>query len=871
MKSAGGAARGRIDGLPEGPVTGAGRTGGRWPFVRRSHPVRERPRGAVRVGVRVSGSGRRRARLASGILRLCLLSAPPLALGAQEPATEAGDTLDAAPFARDAFADPAARTLFEAAQENWKSIEQSVLRYQAVIRQRIAAAVRAPLKDRVIYRDETAVRAFWDHEYDAVVQVLGAKSQYPGWSTARNEGDMDWLDDLAFDEPFDPGGDRLLLGGLADEDGTGDDYRVEHPLADGADTLYSYASGDTLTLSFADGRRLRAVQLDVLPREADVHRIVGTLWIEPESGALVRAVYRLSRQFDALRDLRELQEEEEAGEFRFVPGLLKPWTFDLSMIAVDYSLWNFQVWLPHHMRFEGQIAAGIVKFPLQMDVSYQMESVTTRADIEPAGAEAAARDAERPQPVGTPELIERHFETRAEAMAFVARLLSEDGGVEYESAEESDFAAERDAFIIAPRERALVLTSPELPPPIWDDAVGFPSSEQIGEYFANLADLPAPDVPGIPWSLDWGWGRPGLMRYNRVEGLAGGLAFGTNLAGTFTLNTSVFLGVSDLEPKARVEIERETLRRRVKLGVYRELVSTSPRAGHLGFGNSLSGVLLGRDAGEYFHAAGLDLTWRPPAVARQWFEVRAYTERQRAAPAKAGFALLHMLDDAWDFRPNVAADPVDELGAEVRLSPWWGGDPHLTQVGIELYGQAARRWPASGNDAAGYGRASAALRVAAPLSRRRWRLGLELAGGTTIGDATIQRAWFLGGTRSLRGQPPSAVWGPSFGRGRVEVARAHDFGTLSVFTDAGWASYRGAHHGPDDEPGGIDPAGPGAARVGAAGSGVVGAPAPDHDGLLFGIGVGASLLDGLLRTDISYGLNGPAREFWIAFYLDSLL
>ena len=150
-------------------------------------------------------------------------------------------------------------------------------------------------------------------------------------------------------------------------------------------------------------------------------------------------------------------------------------------------------------------------------------------------------------------------------------------------------------------------------------------------------------------------------------------------------------------------------------------------------------------------------------------------------------------------------------------------------------------------------------------------MGLELAGGTTFGDATAQRAWFLGGTRTLRGQPPSAVWGPSFGRGRVEVARTYDVGTLSVFTDAGWATYEGRRHREGADPAGLDPVGPDAGGTGLVGLDPVGAPALEHDGLLFGVGVGASLFDGLMRTDISYGLNGPAREFWIAFYLDSLL
>ena len=782
-----------------------------------------------------------------------------------------GQETDAAPaqFADDAFADPAARAIFEAAHANWKSVEQSVLRYQAVIRQRMAARIRAPLKDRVIYRDETAVRAFWDHQYDAVVQVLGAKSQYPGWSSARSDGDMDWLDDLAFDEPFDPGGDRLFLGetNVDYEPGDGDDYWIAHPLAEGADSLYRYASGDTLTLSFHDGRRLRTVQLDVLPREADIHRISGTLWIEPESGALVRAVYRLSRQIVARAQRTSnqvsvgIQGGDEGESIGYIPGILKPWTFDLSMVAIDYSLWDFEVWLPSYMRVDGLARIGIIKFPITMDVSYQMEAVTTQFDMDRL---AAAREAVvRPDPPVAPDLIERLFETRDEAMAFVAELLSQEGGVEYESAEEDDFAQERDAYIIAPRERSLVYTSPELPPPLWEDAAGFPSDEQLNELFESLAELPAADAPGRPWSVNWGWGRPGLVRYNRVEGLAGGLNFETGLAGPVTLDATAFLGLSDLEPRARFDIERETSRRRMKLGVYRELASTNRRAGDLGFGNSLNALFLGRDEGEYYQALGADLNWRPPADARQSFEVRAYAERQSALERKAGFALFHMLDDNWDFRPNLAADGVDELGAEVRLSPWWGSDPFLTQIGLELYGHAARLWPAETGDPAGYGRASATLRAAVPLVPRRWRLGVELAGGTSFGEATAQRAWFLGGTRSLRGHAPSVLWGPSFARGRLEVARTSDFGAWSVFTDAGWANHVGGYYAGD--------AGGDAMDADISGDGP-GTDSPQVEGqILWGLGVGGSLLDGLIRADVSYGLNGPARQLWIALYLDSLL
>ena len=60
-----------------------------------------------------------------------------------------------------------------------------------------------------------------------------------------------------------------------------------------------------------------------------MHRITGSLWIEPESGALVRAVYRLADTFDAFRDVPDLREEED-DDLKYVPGMFKPWTADVQ-------------------------------------------------------------------------------------------------------------------------------------------------------------------------------------------------------------------------------------------------------------------------------------------------------------------------------------------------------------------------------------------------------------------------------------------------------------------------------------------------------------------------------------------------------------
>ena len=733
-------------------------------------------------------------------------------------------------FAPDTFDDPVAQQLYTTAFAAWETLDESIQRYTALIRQRSAFAIRSFWRDRVFYHNETAVRAFWERDHMPVVQVLGTRSEYPGRETATREGDLEWLEDLPFDRPFDPGDDRLVFGP------TDDDFRLAHPLAEGADSLYRFRSGDTLTLSFADGRRLRAIQLDVLAREADARRISGVLWIEPESGALVRAVYRLSREFDAMRDMPELQEEDEQGTFRYVPGLFKPWTFDLTVVAVDYSLWDFKAWLPHSMRIEGQAAAGIFKFPVSMDVSYEIESVSLAVDEEadPDGAAPAMQPLE-------PPLKEVYFETRAEAMAFIAELLSGDESVTYEALGANEPGLVNSSWMIAPEERHLVDESPHIPPPIWKDVAGFPSDAELEAFIEKLADLPAPSVAQAAFGFHWGWARHDLIRYNRVEGPALGGRMESALGGTFSLGASAFFGLADLRPKVRLDLERSTVLRRLSLGAFHELRPTNPRGRYLDFGNSLNAFLFGRDEGEYYRATGADLVWRPPDGARASFAFRAYAERQSTVANKTDFALFRAFDGDGTFRPNIEADHVEEAGAELRLSPWWGLDPGSAQLGVELHGRWAV-WRVPGEDRrTDYQQASATLRSIIPVAGdgwQRWSLGFETAAGTTWGDAAVQRSWFLGGGSSLRGYSASTLSGLSFARGRVEVSRTYEAGSAILFGDAGWAGDRKDF---------------------------------DSGDILYGVGLGGSVLDGLIRLDLSHGLTGPHKRFRIDLYLDAIL
>lgn len=779
-----------------------------------------------------------RGRVGGGALALVLLALVLLAWGAAPGAAQESDT----------YLDPTAGVLHRAASDAWGAIDEAVVRYTATIRQRIAAQLRTPLKDRTLYRSEAAARVFWDRDHETLTQVLGSRVRYPGRDIALGEEGLDLLlDEFTIDGAFDPGGERLVFGFVDDDDPddafqpSDEDFWFAHPLAAGADTLYRFQSGDTLSLLLPDGRELRAVKLDVLPRVADVHRMTGSLWIQPETGALVRAAFRLSQQFDAIRDIPDLAEEEAQGEFKYVPGILKPWTFDMEVMAVDYSLWDFQVWLPRSARFEGVVAAGIMKMPVSFDLSYAIESVVLEDDLADLSS-------------AVPVTQEVHFRTRAEAMAFMAQLARERGVGGDAATPQPEWVYDGDDRLV-PADLSRLETSDEVPPPIWEDAPGFATESDLEALMDDLADLPAPPVQGIPWAANWGWQRPELFRYNRTEGPTLGGKFQARLGsfvGPLTFSATGFFGFSDLEPKARLGLQRESLRRRIELGGYRELQALDPRGRYLELGNTLNAFLFGRDDGEYLLATGADLVVGPPSAQRDSWRLRLWAERQDPVAREMNFSLAHAFDGDWRFRPVLPADRLEEAGAELRISPWWGTDPLAAQFGLELFGQGGLARTVDGGDRFDWARARVTLRTAVPLAAGRWRVGAEAAGGRAWGDVPLQRHWILGGPQNLRGFDATTTLGRTFARGRLEVGRVFPAWTLSAFGDAGWTDER-----PEWSLEGIGAWSPDG-------------EAWDYDEVRWAVGLGASLLDGLVRFDVSRGLTGPDRRTRVDLYLDAI-
>ncbi|MCG6955602.1 MAG: outer membrane protein assembly factor [Gemmatimonadetes bacterium] len=731
---------------------------------------------------------------------------------------QASDGADEALSVSGSFADACAAALYRAAVKNRDRVHDMVVRYQALVRQRIGARLRMPLKDRTLYRAEAADRIWWERDGETVVQVLARREQTPLGLNEHADPRG------AIGQFFDPSSDRLLFGFVATDDDMGrndpDDFWFEHPLVPENRDDYRFSTGDTVTVSLPDGRRIRAVELRVVPKVADVHRMVGSLWIEPESGALVRAVYRLSDTLEALRDLADVRREDERGEFKYVPPMFKPWRFDLSMVAVDYGLWDGKVWLPRSMRAEGVVTAGVLKAPGEVDVSYQMESVVIDSDLEADNAAAES-------------------ETARHALQRIEEERGDEGGPDYVAAgwSHSGHGSDRRTVrYLVPTNRRDLLTSPELPPPVWEDAPGFATEDELSSAFGVLADLPEPPHETTPKTLRWGLQRTDLVRYNRVEGLSVGARgqirpnrFVGSPVGPLSLTATVRLGTADLQPDARLDVTRERFRSRLTLSVFHGLAAVDEDARHLDVGNSILAAMVGRDDGDYYRRSGAWLEWSPPAAARQTVRVRAYGEYHQPAQTNTDLSLLHVGSSSWTFRPNLQADEGWEVGGLVRLEPWWGTDPRSPQGGLSLLAQAA------GGDFE-YARASIVGRLAVPLPAD-FRVGLEAGGGTSWGHPPVQRHWLIGGPTTLRGYGPDTFEGTSYLRGRAELAHLFDFGALSLFSDVAWAGDRDA---------------------------------ASLDAALTSVGAGLSILDGLIRVDLGWGLRSP-RGSRLDAYLDGIL
>jgi hypothetical protein len=366
-----------------------------------------------------------------------------------------------------------------------------------------------------------------------------------------------------------------------------------------------------------------------------------------------------------------------------------------------------------------------------------------------------------------------------------------------------------------PPDSAALLTDARLPASVYADGPVLIDEDEIRSVLARLGRSTVPTEfvgPRLYWGLD----QPELTRYNRVEGLSTGARLGIGY-GALGADLTARIGWADRRhPGIALGVHWDGPTYRARLRGYSELAAVDPAMRPFGLSNSLGALLWGRDEGDYLRVLGVELTGGPAAGAATRLDWRVYAERQSPVEQRTWTSLRRLWSKSDPFRPNIPADTADLLGATLDLRLARGLDP----VGV--------RWGASLSLDGAVGdyrflRPGATLSLAGPLVGGL--LGsIEGAAGTSLGDLPLQRTWHLGGPATLRGYAPFTTAGTAYWRARAEVGPRFPAGRIVLFSDLGWAGARESFS--SSKP-------------------------------LAAAGIGASLLDGLVRLDLARALRSP--------------
>ncbi|HEY8374874.1 MAG TPA: hypothetical protein VIK91_00240, partial [Nannocystis sp.] len=443
-----------------------------------------------------------------------------------------------------AYLDPAARVMVERARLWRDSVDRAIKSYEAIVREHISAGLRAFRRDRVLYRREAAARIRWHHLSTPVIEALGAREVVP--ILAADPHVPDDLDAYFPHLVYDPRDDRMMS--------LGDGDFIIHPLAEGSEWDYRFASGDTTVIRLPDGRSIRILELRLIPRRADPRLLRGALRLDAETHAVVQAYFRLARTFDLERDAA-LVDEDAAEDVEEVPRIFKPIQIEVQYIAIEYGLWEMRWWLPRLIAFEGEVRVGPL---LNMPVRFERTYSGYRVDADTTGL-----------PVPNPDLAGAPRQCRGGGC--VCR-----GG-----------RCQR-VRVVVPDDTASLLASDLLPHSIFKEGEVLAGREELEEIRSVLDGLP--DAPraaeGQRPRLYWGLDRPGLVRYNRVEGLSVGGRVEASL-GAYDADLTARLGMADLDPGVELGVGRQILGQRLRLAAYRRLAAVETDARPFGLGNSL--------------------------------------------------------------------------------------------------------------------------------------------------------------------------------------------------------------------------------------------------------------------------------------------
>ena len=531
----------------------------------------------------------------------------------------------------------------------------------------------------------------------------------------------------------------------------------------------------------------------------------------------------------------------------WVSGMFRPAKAKLDAITVEYGLYQGRFWLPRANSATASAQVGFMRVPFRIDEKFTYEDVNANFDLAvvppPRQRGAPVDTTPRDTLVADPKLRsvagsvtvnvsvgpensknttkavgDTTRRARADSAAMIrvpinkARQCAKDSvWTRYETRYEG---ALRVAYQM-PCDESKLAKSSSLPPAYASDEELFDmrsANELMASLDLSLQPAWAPQRPTIRTGSD-------LVRYNRVEGLSVGVLATQTLGAGYTLSAVGRIGHADLHANGELSLARSNGQRTVTGTLFHRLNATNPEwGGALSLGPSLPALLYARDEGFYYRSFGFELgekrEQRHGSLEYKLFVEREYTAGD--SDVVNTFSLARLFGDRR-FRTNILSEPSSVTGLSAAWLHAWGNDPK----GFRLLTTTRAE---GGTGTFEYGRASFEGTVSRPLGRTAF--ALTGSAGSSVGRLPLQRLWYLGGLRSVRGQIAGAQSGNAFWLARSELGLRSGAVRPVAFFDAGWAGERGAF---------------------------------GKSQAMRGAGLGMGFLDGLFRIDVSRGLNFNKR------------
>ena len=750
-----------------------------------------------------------------------------------------------------AFKDPTAKSTLLHARAARLTQDSSLTSYDAMAYQRMSAGMGFTKigRDRLVFRHESAARVQWQAGVGVWMEARGQRTALPmiNHPEARKEINSEMDDpDVNGPIPYFPGYEPMWVGGNVARAQV-DESEFVHPIADGAEAYYTYATGDSVSFKLPQGTVIRLRELRIRPRVPKWNLSVGSLWFDTQSGQLVRAAYRMSVPMD----IWAVAAEEDPTEMEEVPAWVKPMITpmkaEVSAIAIEYGLHEGRFWLPRLRLAEGSAQVSFMRVPFKIEESFKYASVNGKDTLPRVPIDTTMHRVRMPDSLTAEERrqwrdslrLERRARQQAvndsikrglRARNLPRRSVCDTADVRIETTTRND--NQLPVAIRIPCDRSKLENSPDLPPSIFDSGEEIFGSKEL-EILKNEALSMGAQAPfsfrlhaGVLPPPAFAYG-PSMMRYNRVEGLSIGASVEQQFGGGYSGLAVARLGVADWEPNVELTATRSNVSRTMSVGVYNHLVSASDWGRPLSFGSSFSSLFFARDEGFYYRSTGVQLSGsrNAPFGGGARVDWRAFVERQRSAQPNTNFSF-----NGAGFPANFVANRGSFAGVGARVNHGYGLNPNGLRIftdlrleggsmlGDSLYGRAALDVTTSH----GFGPLAGALTV---------------AGGTSLGALPAQRRWYLGGSQTVRGQSPdTAQTGNAFWMTRAELGRNGAGVRPVIFADLGWVGSRDS-----------------VAKIVRP---------------MSGAGAGVSFLDGLFRFDVARGIY-PPKQFRVDLYLEA--